>query len=190
MHDDGRLGLGLKDLLARGRRALLLAAAIALIGGMVVVVLSLDATLDAQRASKTSDFPDELLLLIYTLDAVLLLIAATTLVAVALLSVRERIRDYGVLKAIGLTPSQITSTVVSGHTVVGVLASVLAVPLGIGLYLALYQIAGDTTEAAVIAPWWTLVLIPIGTVLVVVAATGLPARQATRIHTAEALRYE
>ncbi len=48
------IGLGLKDLLARGRRALLLAAAIALTGAMVVVVLSLDATLDAQRASKTS----------------------------------------------------------------------------------------------------------------------------------------
>jgi len=43
---------------AYGRRALLLAAAIALTGAMVVVVLSLDATLDAQRASKTSDFPD------------------------------------------------------------------------------------------------------------------------------------
>ena len=34
------IGLGLKDLLARGRRALLLAAAIALTGAMVVVVLS------------------------------------------------------------------------------------------------------------------------------------------------------
>jgi putative ABC transport system permease protein len=74
------IGLGLKDLLARGRRALLLTAAIALTGAMVVVVLSLDATLDAQRASKTSDFPDELLLLIYTLDATLLLITTTTLV--------------------------------------------------------------------------------------------------------------
>jgi hypothetical protein len=44
----------------------------------------------------------------------------------------------------------------------------------IGLYLALYGIAGDTTEDAVIAPWWALALIPIGTVLVVVAATILP----------------
>jgi ABC-type lipoprotein release transport system permease subunit len=184
------IGLGLKDLLARGRRALLLAAAIALTGAMVVVVLSLDATLDAQRASKTSDFPDELLLLIYTLEGVLLLITATTLVAVALLSVRERIRDYGVLKAIGLTPRQITSTVVSAHAALAVLASLLAVPLGIGLYLALFRIAGDTTEDAVIAPWWSLALIPIGTVLVVVAATSLPARLATRIRTADALRYE
>ena len=184
------IGLGLKDLLARGRRALLLAAAIALTGAMVVVVLSLDATLDAQRASKTSDFPDELLLLIYTLETVLLLITTTTLVAVALLSVRERIRDYGVLKAIGLTPRQITATVVSAHAALAVLASLLAIPLGIGLYLALFRIAGDKTEDAVLAPWWSLALIPIGTVLVVVAATTLPARLATRIPTADALRYE
>jgi ABC-type antimicrobial peptide transport system permease subunit len=66
----------------------------------------------------------------------------------------------------------------------------LAIPVGIGLYLALFGIAGDTTEEAVIAPWWSLALIPIGTVLVVVAATSLPARLATRIRIAEPLRYE
>jgi ABC-type lipoprotein release transport system permease subunit len=33
-------------------------------------------------------------------------------------------------------------------------------------------------------------LIPIGTVVVVVATTSLPARLATRIHTADVLRYE
>jgi putative ABC transport system permease protein len=182
--------LGLKDLLARGRRALLLAAAIALTGAMVVVVLSLDATLDAQSAVKTSDFPDELLLLIYTLDTVLLLITVTTLVAVALLSVRERIRDYGVLKAIGLTPRQVSSTVVGAHATLAVLASVIAIPLGIVLYLVLFRIAGDASEDAVFAPWWSLALIPVGTVLIVVAATSLPARLATRIRTADALRYE
>ena len=184
------IGLGLKDLLARGRRALLLAAAIALTGAVVVTALSLDATLDAQPASEASDFPEELLLLIYALDTVLLLITATTLVAVVLLAVRERIRDFGVLKAIGLTPRQITSTVVRAHTALAVVASLLAIPLGIGLYLAMYRIAGDTTEDAVLAPWWSLALIPIGTVLVVAAATSLPARLATRIHTADALRYE
>jgi putative ABC transport system permease protein len=182
--------LGLDDLLARGRRALLLAAAIALTGAVAVTALSLDATLDAQRASEASDFPDELLLLVYTLDTVLLVITATTLVAVALLSVRERIRDYGVLKAIGLTPSQIVSTVISSHAALAVLASLVAIPLGIGFYLALYTIASGTSEDAVIAPWWSLALIPIGTMLVVVAATSLPAWLATRIHPADALRYE
>jgi ABC-type antimicrobial peptide transport system permease subunit len=185
------IGLGLKDLLARARRALLLAAAIALTGAMVVVALSLEATLDAEAAAReTTDIPDELPLLIYTLDTVLLLITATTLVAVALLSVRERIRDYGVLKAIGLTPRQITSTVVSAHAALALVASLLAVPLGVGLYLALAWITSGTTDDAVVASWQSLALIPIGTVLVVVAATSVPARLATRIRTSDALRYE
>ena len=156
----------------------------------MVTALSLNATLDAQPAGKTSDFSDELLLLIYTLDTVLLLITVTTMVAVVLLSVRERVRDYGVLKAIGLTPRQITSTVVSAHAALAVVASFLAIPLGIALYLAMYAIASGTTEDVVIAPWWSLALIPIGTVLVIVAATSIPARLATRIRTADALRYE
>ena len=183
--------LGLKDLLARGRRALLLGAAIALTGAMVVVALSLEATLDAEAAAReTSDIPSELPLLIYTLDTVLLLITATTLVAVALLSVRERIRDYGVLKAIGLTPGQITSTVISAHAALALVASVVAVPLGVGLYLALAWTTSGTTEDAVVASWLSLSLIPFGTVLVVVAATSVPARLATRIRISDALRYE
>jgi ABC-type lipoprotein release transport system permease subunit len=184
------IGLGLKDLLTRRRRALLLAAAIALTGAVVVVALSVEATLDARPAGEVSDVPDELPILIYTLDAALLLITATTLVAVALLSVRERVRDYGVLKAIGLTPTQITSTLVSAHAALALVASLLAIPLGIGLYLALVEAASGTTDDAVLAPWWSLAMIPIGTVLVVVAATSLPARLATRIRTADALRYE
>jgi ABC-type antimicrobial peptide transport system permease subunit len=184
------IALGLKDLLARSRRALLLAAAIAVTIAVVVVTLSLDATLDAQPLSEPSDFPDELLVLIYTLDTVLLVITITTLVAVALLSIRERIREYGVLKTIGLTPRQIIYTVSSAHAALAVLASLVAIPLGIGLYLALYGTTGDALEDAVIAAWWSLALIPVGTVLVVVAATSLPAWLATRIHPADALRYE
>jgi ABC-type antimicrobial peptide transport system permease subunit len=80
--------------------------------------------------------------------------------------------------------------VVGAHAALAVLASLLAIPLGIGLYLALFAIAGDTTEHAVIAPAWSLALIPVGTVLIVVAATSLPARLATRIHIADSLRYE
>ena len=48
----------------------------------------------------------------------------------------------------------------------------------------------DPGVAVVIAPWWSLALIPVGTLVVVVAATSLPAWLATRIHPADALRYE
>jgi ABC-type lipoprotein release transport system permease subunit len=184
------LALGLKDLFARRRRAIRLAGAIAVTGAAVVFALSMQASLDAQPSGEVSDVPAELPVLVYTLDAVLLVITATTLVALALLSVRERIRDYGVLKAIGLTPKQIASSLVSAHAAVALLAGLLSIPVGIALYVAVYGIAGGSSEDRVIAPWWWLALVPIGTVLVVVAATSLPARLATRIPTADALRYE
>jgi ABC-type antimicrobial peptide transport system permease subunit len=184
------LALGLNDLFARRHRALRLAGAIALTGAAIVFALSMKATLDAQPAGEVSDVTVELPVLVYTLDAVLVLIAATTLVAIALLSVRERIRDYGVLKTVGLTPGQIASSLVSAHAVLAVAAAVLSIPIGIALYLGLFQISGGDTEELVLAPWWWLALVPIGTVLTVIVVTGLPARLATRIPTADALRYE
>jgi putative ABC transport system permease protein len=150
----------------------------------------MQASLDARPAGEASDVPDELPVLVYTLDAVLLLITATTLVAVAMLSVRERVRDYGVLKTIGLTPRQIASSLVSAHAAVALLAGLLSIPVGIALYVAVYGIAGGSAEERVIAPWSWLALVPVGTVLVVVLATSLPARLATRIRIADALRYE
>ena len=102
------LALGVRDLLARRQRALRLAAAIAVTGSAVVFALSMKAIArrggrparpatspTSSRPSSTSSTP------------CCSLLTLTALVAVALLSVREHIRDYGVLKAIGLTPAQL-----------------------------------------------------------------------------------
>ena len=182
--------LGLQDLLARRHRALRLGGAIALAGAAIVFALSMQATLDAQAAGEASDVGPELPVLVYALDAVLLVITATTLAAVALLSVRERIRDYGVLKTIGLTPRQIASSLVGAHAVLALIAAALSIPIGIGLFLAVYQATGGDSDDLVMAPWWWLALVPIGALLMVAVVTGLPARLATRIPTADALRYE
>ena len=142
------LALGLNDLLARRHRALRLAVAIGVTGAAIVVALSMNATLDAQATGAVSDVPDELPVLVYTLDAVLLLITATTLVAIALLSVRERVRELGVLKAIGLTPGQIASSLVGAHAAVALLGALASIPLGIGLYVIVYAIAGEAAQTA------------------------------------------
>ena len=184
------LALGFKDLLARRRRALRLGAAIAVTGAAIVFALSMQASLDARAAGVASDVPDELPVLVYTLDVVLLVITVTTVVAIALLSVRERIRDFGVLQAVGLTPRQIASSLVGAHATLALLAALLSIPLGIALYRVVYALAGGDADALVIAPWWWLALVPLAAPLIVAAAAGLPARLATRIPPAEALRYE
>jgi putative ABC transport system permease protein len=181
--------LGLKDLFARRRRALWLASAITVTGAVIVVTLSMQSALDTPTG-EVSDVPRELPVLVYTLDGVLVLIAVITLIAVTLLSVRERIRDFGVLKAIGLTPAQITSSLVSAQAALATIASVLSVPVGIGLYLGVYRIASGSPDGAVLAPWWWFVLVPIAIPMLVAIATVLPARLSTRVPAADAVRYE
>jgi putative ABC transport system permease protein len=183
------LDVGARTLLAGRARALLLASAISLTGAAFVFALSMQASLDAQPAGQVSDVPTELPVLVYTLDGVLLLIAITSLLAIALLGLRERLRDFGVLKAVGLTPRQVASTLVSPYALLATVASVLSVPVGIALYVAVYRAAGGDGDPT-IASWPWLALVPLATVLLVVAATSVPARMAARASAVDVLRAE
>jgi putative ABC transport system permease protein len=102
----------------------------------------------------------------------------------------ERQCDYGVLKAVGLTPRQIATSLVGAHATLALIGALLSIPAGIGFYLTVYAVAGGDGRDLVIAPWWWLALVPAGALVIVTAATSLPARLFTRIPTAQALRYE
>ena len=182
--------VGLTDLLARRRRAIWLAAAITVTGAVLVFTLSVQAALNARPAGEISDVPTELPVLIYTLDAVLLVMTLTALVAVALLSVRERIRDFGILKAIGLTPRDSGASLVAAHTALAIAPALISIPLGVALYLGIYAAAAGDTDGVDIAPWWWLASVPIALPLLVAAATSLPARAASHVRVAQAIRYE
>jgi putative ABC transport system permease protein len=182
--------LGLKDLIARRRRTFWTATAVVVTGAVVVATLQVRAALRIPTVGTVSDVPSELPTLIYSLDAVLVIIAATTLVAVMLLTVREQTRDFGVLKAVGLTPVQITASLVSAQALMAVVAAVLSIPLGIGLYLAVVSITGGSENGAVFAPWWYLAVVPFAVSAAVALTTSVPARRAARIPVTEAIRYE
>jgi putative ABC transport system permease protein len=181
---------GLADLLARRMRALWLGSAIAVTSAVIVATLSMQEAIDVPVAGGVSDVPSELPVLVYTLDTVLVLIAGTALMAVALLSVRERVRDIRVLKAIGLTPGQISSSLVGAFTALAVLAACLSVPLGLGFYLLIYSVTSGSTAGVVFASWWSLILVPVVVAVIVALATGVPISLASRIRVSDALRYE
>jgi ABC-type antimicrobial peptide transport system permease subunit len=183
--------LGMRDLLARRSRAIWLVFAIAVTGTAMVVTLSMQAALDARPRGEVSDVPAELPALVFTLDAVLAVITLSALVAVALLSVRERIRDFGVLRAIGLTPNQVASSLVGVHSAIALVASFISIPVGVGLYVAIYWLAtGSSDTEVVFAPWWWLIAVPIAIPIATAAASSLPARLAAQIPAADAVRYE
>jgi ABC-type antimicrobial peptide transport system permease subunit len=181
--------LGLKDLLARRSRTVWLMIAIAITSFAMVVTLCVQAALDSRPGGKASDVPSELPVLIYSLDAVLAVITLSALAGIAMLMVRERIRDFGVLRAIGLTPSQIAANLAGSLATLALVASIPSIPLGIILYAALYWAASGDTKTVFVSIWWLAavpVVIAIGTAL----ATSIPAGRASRIPVSDAVRYE
>ena len=183
------LSIGTRTLLTGRARIALLTAAISLTGATFVFALSMQESLAQRQEGAPSDVPTELPAMVYALDAVLLLVSATALLAVALFSIRERLRDFAVLKTVGFTPRQVAATLVSPFAGLALVAGVVSVPLGLALYVGAYRLAGGD-GAATVASWPALTLVPIVTVLVVLIATAVPARIATRVPAAAALRAE
>src|SRR5262249_35814414 len=124
----------------------------------------------------------------------LLAISAIGMLNAMLLATRERFRELGTLKAIGLTPMQVRLSVIQGAVVIAVAALLVGIPTGlvasgIGLPLLVDELGGvPHFQVASSSP----VLIAIALLTVLVAALGayLPARQAALLPTAEVLRSE
>lgn len=209
------LALGLKDAFARRGRAALTASSLILSVVVVVAALSMEASFaleDAQSRAYIAEvesappsfgvgpawdvFEDQsaeraqFRLIVYGLNGVLLMIALANLLTTALLTVRERVRDLGILKAVGLTPRDVGASVMSAQGVLGAIAAVVGVPLGIGIFVGVYALANGSLKDLATPPWWQLVPILPAAVLIVGAVAGIPARIAARIRVVDALRYE
>ncbi|HXV57381.1 MAG TPA: ABC transporter permease [Gaiellaceae bacterium] len=126
---------------------------------------------------------------VYSLDALLLFVGLSNLVATLLLTTRERVRDLGLLAAVGMTPRQVTGALVSEQTLVALVAGLVGLPLGLLLFRAAVGATGGADEFAY-PSWWSLALLVPGLVaLVAVLATPL-ARRAASTSVTDALRFE
>ncbi|MFJ3820286.1 ABC transporter permease [Streptomyces nodosus] len=141
--------------------------------------------------------------MVVTLDALSVLLTLM-LVAVAalgvlngvLLDTRERVRELGVHKALGMTPRQTVAMVVTSVVVTGLVAGTLGVPLGVALHgwvvPAMGEGVGLRLPGSVIAVYHAAELLPLalGGLLIAVLGALLPAGWAARTRTATALRTE
>jgi putative ABC transport system permease protein len=201
------VALGARDAFARPGRATLTALSLALSVAAAVATLSMEASLEvgpqplpavraADPALPAFDPVDDdagererLRPIVYGLDAVLLFVALTNLLAAILLSLRERARNLGLLKAAGLTPGQTTGVFLTSQAGLAVAAAVAGIPLGLALFRLAIEATGSTDEYAYASPLQLVLLAPVAVALVLALATPLARRAAAR-STAGALRYE
>ncbi len=114
-----------------------------------------------------------------------------------LLTTRERVRDIAILKALGMTPGQVTAMVTASAGVLGLVGALLGIPAGIGLYrylidamarLAGFSISSDTFASAIDPEH--LLLVALAGVLVALLGAILPARWAARTSVVNVLNLE
>jgi putative ABC transport system permease protein len=134
--------------------------------------------------------------LIALLTILLVVVAGLGVLNTVVLQLRERVHDLGVFKSVGMTPRQAIAMVVCSVTLIGLLAGIVGVPLGVLVHNGVVPVMGHAAStdlpAAVISvySWWEYVLLALaGLVIAVVAALG-PAGWAARTRTAFALRAE
>ncbi|HJM75429.1 MAG TPA: FtsX-like permease family protein [Dehalococcoidia bacterium] len=84
----------------------------------------------ASFVEDAADVRSQIRRVLVPLSAFLLLLVAVNLMAGLMMSVRERRREIGVLKAVGLTPGQITASILSGAVVLSIIGSLIGAPAG------------------------------------------------------------
>jgi putative ABC transport system permease protein len=128
------------------------------------------------------------------LNVVLLVIGAVNLLSTTLLGIRERFRDLGILKTVGLAPGQVVTSVLTGVGALTMLAIVVGIPLGMVVTRALFDVLGNQIgigSGVGTMPGWIGLTAVVPTVLALGLLGGLlPAQRAGRLRIADALRYE
>lgn len=107
------------------------------------------------------------------------------------MSVRQRMREFALLRALGASPTQVFASILVQAAVVGVLGSALGVVAGFGLVTALRAVLArlgmDLSGRIPLDASTIAVSLAIGTV-VAVAAAAVPARRAALTPPVEAMR--
>ena len=132
---------------------------------------------------------DSILYLLYVLLAMSVVISLFGIVNTLVLSITERIREIGMLRAIGLTRSQLRRMVRYESVITSGIGGVIGIVLGVAL--AWVFCLGLADQGIVFrVPWLQLVVFFVVSIAAGVLAAVLPARRAARLDPLDALHYE
>ena len=184
------LSVSMGDLLARRKSALTLAVSFLVSATAIVTSLMVRARLGLESEAGVSDVPDAFPRMMLTLNVVLGLIVISLLLSTVLLGLRERRREFSVLRTIGGTPREIVTAIASSYALVALLASILGVPAGMALFSILLKATDGETDTPFAKPWLLLGATPLVVALLAWAVTGAIARSVNQAPVADLLRTE
>jgi putative ABC transport system permease protein len=133
---------------------------------------------------------DSFLNLIYTLLAFAIIIAVLGIANTLILSVLERTREIGLLRALGMTRSQTRSMVRWESVIISLLGAVLGLSVGLGLGVAVSGSLHDLGITEIAVPGTNLILYAIIAGVFGVVAAIFPTIRASRVDILRAITTE
>jgi putative ABC transport system permease protein len=145
-------------------------------------------TREAWIKQQDEDF-SQFLIMLYVLLALSVIVSVFGMVNTLVLSVFERTRELGLLRAVGMTRRQARRMVRHESVITALIGAALGLPLGVFL-AALVTQALREFDLRFSVPWGQLVVFAVIAIVVGVLAAILPARRAARLNVLRALQYE
>jgi putative ABC transport system permease protein len=133
---------------------------------------------------------NQVLVILYALLGLSVVIAVLGIVNTLALSVIERTREIGLLRAVGLGRLQLSGTVTIESVLTAVFGTVVGLVVGVALASALPRVYADDGLSSLVIPWGNLVGMLVLAVVVGVLAALWPAGRAARMKVLDAVSYE
>jgi putative ABC transport system permease protein len=159
--------------------------------------IAIEAVIDGYsqlKARTRSEFLDEseqsvnqILTIINTLLRVSILLALLGIAITLALSVFERTREIGLVRAVGSTRKQVKRMIRVEGVIVALFGAVLGVGLGLVFGLAVVQLIPDDFVNRIAVPWSSMLTSVITALVAGIIASFFPARRAAKLNVLEAI---
>ncbi len=136
-----------------------------------------------------SAFVGQFLNMVYVLLALSVIVSLFGMINTLVLSVFERTRELGMLRAVGMTRPQARRMVRHESVITALIGAAIGLPLGLGLAAVVIHLLSDYGVSYQVPVEALAAFIIIAIVAGLVAAL-LPARRASRLNVLDALQYE
>jgi ABC-type antimicrobial peptide transport system permease subunit len=131
----------------------------------------------------------KILNLLYALLALSVIVSLVGIINTLVLTVYERTRELGMLRAVGMTRRQVRMMIRYESIVTALMGAALGIVVGVFLAaLVTHALSGQGIVFAI--PWMQLVYFVLAAILVGILAAVIPARRASRLNVLRALQYE
>jgi putative ABC transport system permease protein len=127
--------------------------------------------------------------LLYALLALSVIVSLVGIVNTLVLTVFERTRELGMLRAVGMTRRQVRMMIRYESIVTSLMGATLGIVVGV--FLAALIIHPLSSQGIVfVVPYMQLVYFVLAAIVVGILAAVIPARRAARLNVLRALQYE